>query len=187
MLKRKNVIQTTLLFLLYVAFAYVSVFPGYYSPVYWTLFPIVAGFLMAGPLTVMMLRKRMSGTAAMFPVALFILAKLMGEMKFTCVWIPFLLIAIAAENVHCHLDPQKLLSIRVSVPLSLLTMAMWNNGFYFGGEAYLSAGIEDMGAEYIAAACRMATPFTYIAVLAGVFLAAMLSERLTEKITKISQ
>ena len=182
----KEIIKTIVLFVLYVLLGYAAMYSGYYSPVYWMLFPIAAAFLMAGPLTVMMSMKRGIGSALLLPLLFFILAKLIGELSFSCAWIPFLGIIIAAELIRDILGAEKRFSIRSAVLITLLSMAMWNNGFYFGGQAYMDAAVADMGTEYIGTAAGLSTPLMYAAVVIGILLAASISERLTEKIGGIS-
>ena len=78
---KKEWLKCLLCFVIYFALILVSELPGYASPLYWVLCPVVAAFLGAGPLTCVMNMGKGIGGAAVLPVLWFVVMKLMGEFS----------------------------------------------------------------------------------------------------------
>ena len=135
-------------FVIYFALILVSELPGYASPLYWVLCPVVAAFLGAGPLTCVMNMGKGIGGAAVLPVLWFIVMKLMGEFSMPLMIIGMLCMIILAEVVRGCVGYEKKSSIRAATPfLSLIVFASFLP-LYFQTAAYSGNAMAEMGAEY---------------------------------------
>lgn len=57
---KKEIIKAFICFAVYFVFILATELPGFLSPLYWLLFPVLAAFVSAGPLTCMMNMKKAS-------------------------------------------------------------------------------------------------------------------------------
>lgn len=184
---KKEWLRCLLCFVIYFALILVSEFPGYVSPLYWVLCPVVAAFLGAGPLTCVMNMGKGIGGAAVLPVLWFILMKLMGEFSMPLMIIGMLCMMILAEVVRGIVGCEKKSSIRAATPfLSLIVFASFLP-LYFQTDAYYNGALEEMGAEYAAKIASYGSFGMFLLVLVLCVIAGMISERLSEKILKMEE
>ena len=145
---KKEWLRCLLCFVIYFALILVSELPGYASPLYWVLCPVVAAFLGAGPLTCVMNMGKGIGGAAVLPVLWFLVMKLMGEFSMPLMIIGMLCMMILAEVVRGCVGYEKKSSIRAAIPfLSLIVFASFLP-LYFQTAAYSGNAMAEMGAEY---------------------------------------
>lgn len=184
---KKEWLKCLLCFVIYFVLILVSELPGYASPLYWVLCPVVAAFLGAGPLTCVMNMGKGIGGAAVLPVLWFILMKLMGEFSMPLMIIGMLCMMILAEVVRGIVGCEKKSSIRAATPfLSLIVFASFLP-LYFQTDAYYNGALEEMGAEYAAKIASYGSFGMFLLVLVLCVIAGMISERLSEKILKMEE
>ena len=183
---KKEILTFVLCFAVFFVLVLATQLPGYLSPLYWAMFPVLSAFVAAGPLTCVMSMKRGFGSAAVLPLLWLIVYKLFGEMGMTLMWVGALALIVLAEIVHMLLGPQKLVSIRISTVIAALvpSAAIWP--LYLQKPVFLAAAAEEgMSAAYVAGLdqCGNIGIFALMIVLSCV--TATLSERISEKILKM--
>ena len=182
---KKEWLRCLLCFVIYFALILVSELPGYASPLYWVLCPVVAAFLGAGPLTCVMNMGKGIGGAAVLPVLWFVVMKLMGEFSMPLMIIGMLCLMILAEVVRGIVGYEKKSSIRAATPfLSLIVFASFLP-LYFQTDAYYNGALEEMGAEYAAKIASYDSFGMFLLVLVLCVIAGTISERLSEKVLKM--
>jgi len=161
--------------------------PGYMSPFYWTICPLLSAFAAAGSITCVMDMKRGFGSAAVLPLLWFILYRCIGEMGMPLMWIWVIAVIVIAEIVHKLMRYGTLKSIRVCAPLASLATFGMLIPLYFQKNAFLARAASEMDPTYVAGLDRYGTLWIFALVLALAVGLAVLSERLTEKILKIEK
>ena len=184
---KKEWLRCLLCFVIYFALILVSELPGFASPLYWVLCPVVAASLGAGPLTCVMNMGKGPGGAAALPVLWFIVMKIMGEFSMPLMIIGMLCMMILAEAVRARVGYEKKSSIRAATPfLSLIVFASFLP-LYFQTDAYYNGALEEMGADYAAKIASYGSFGMFLLVLVLCVIAGMISERLSEKILKMEE
>ena len=161
--------------------------PGYMSPFFWTICPLLSAFAAAGSITCVMDMKRGFGSAAVLPLLWFILYRCIGEMGMPLMWIWVIAVIVIAEIVHKLMRYGTLKSIRVCAPLASLATFGMLIPLYFQKNAFLARAASEMDPTYVAGLDRYGTLWMFALVLALAVGLAVLSERLTEKILKIEK
>lgn len=185
---KSEIIKGIICLVLYVGFEVLAQVPGFVSAGYWVFFPIVAAFFMAGPVTCLMSMKRGFGSAAVLPLIWFILMRCAGEIGLYPSWIYFALLLVVAEVVRKLIGYDKLLSIRVCVPILSLIPISPLMGLFFMKETYLSMALEEMGsADYVATLEKLGSPWILILLVVLCAAVGLLSEFLSEKVMKIKE
>ena len=183
---KKEILTLILCFAAFFILVLATQLPGFLSPLYWSMFPVLAAFVASGPLTCLMSMKRGFGSAAALPLLWLAVYKLFGEMGMTLMWTGALAVIVLAEMVHMALGCEKLTSIRVSTVIAALTpsAAIWP--LYFQKSVFLSAALEEgMSAEYVAGLDRYGNPGFFVLMIILACLTALISEKITERILKI--
>ena len=182
--------QALKLFLCFAAFfvlVLLTQLPGFMSPFYWALSPILSAFFAAGPITCVMNMKRGFGSAGVLPLLWFILYRCVGEMTMPLMWIWIIAVIVIAEIVHKLVGYGTLKGVRICAPLSSLTTFGMLSPLYLQKATFIARAAEEMDPAYVAGLDKYGTPWMFVIVLALTACLAVLSERLTEKILKIEK
>ena len=183
---KKEVLTFVICFAVFFVLVLAAQLPGFLSPLYWAMFPVVSAFVAAGPLTCVMSMKRGFGSAAALPLLWLIVYKLFGEMGMTLMWVGALGMIVLAELVHMLLGPEKPASIRICAVIAALvpSAAIWP--MYFQKDVFLAAAAEEgMSAAYVAGLDRYGNIGIFALMIVLSCVTATLSERISEKILKM--
>lgn len=161
--------------------------PGFASPLYWPISPIFTAFVTAGPLTCVMSMKRGILSTAILPLLWFAVYRCIGELSMPFMWIWIFAVIIIGEIVRAIIGYDKLLSIRVCVPI--ISLVPLGNIFplFFQKSEFLTKAAEEMDAEYIAGLDKYGTVWMFVIVVVLALVLAVISERISEKILKIRE
>ena len=182
---KKEVITAVICFAVYFALILATELPGFLSPLYWLMFPVLAAFVSAGPLTCMMNMKKGFGSAAALPLLWFIVNRLMGEIGMSVMWLGIILFIIVAELMRYMFGYDSRLGIRWCVPVLGLVPSCVLLPLYFDRAEYFSRANEEMAADYVAGLDKYGTIWMFALVTALCIAASVVSERISEKIIKI--
>ena len=183
---KKEILTLILCFAAFFILVLATQLPGFLSPLYWSMFPVLAAFVASGPLTCLMSMKRGFGSAAALPLLWLAVYKLFGEMGMTLMWVGALALIVLAELVHMLLGPEKLVSIRISAVIAALvpSAAIWP--LYLQKPVFLAAAAEEgMSAAYVAGLDKYGNIGIFALMLVLSCVTATLSERISEKILKM--
>ena len=183
----KQVLRLLLCFASFFALVLLTQLPGFISPLYWAVCPMLSAFVAAGPITCVMDMKRGFGSAAILPLLWFILYRCIGEMSMPLMWIWVIAVIVIVEIVYKLLGYGTLKSIRICAPLSSLATFGMLSPLYLQKAAFLKRAAEEMEPAYVAGLDKYGTPWMFVIVLALAVCLSVLSERLTEKILKIEK
>lgn len=174
--------------IVYLLLAFFAAFTGLIGPVFWiVIYPMIAAFVEAGPITYVMNMKRSFGSAAVLPLILFILSALIGELSMPLMIVWIIAIIILAEAVHMAVGCEKISSIRAAVPIASLMAVAQVFPIYFAKEAYLERAALEMSADYVEGLGHLgAIPILLLTIVLCIAVAGV-SERITEKILKIEK
>ena len=183
---KKEILTFVLCFAVFFVLVLATQLPGYLSPLYWAMFPVLSAFVAAGPLTCVMSMKRGFGSAAALPLLWLIVYKLFGEMGMTLMWVGALALIVLAELCHMLLGPEKLVSIRISAVIAALvpSAAIWP--LYLQKDVFLAAAAEEgMSTAYVAGLDQYGNIGVFALMIVLSCVTATLSERISEKILKM--
>lgn len=183
---KREVLTFVICFVALFALVLATQLPGFLSPLYWAMFPVLSAFVAAGPLTCVMSMKRGFGSAAVLPSLWLIVYKLIGEMGMTLMWVGALALIVLAELVHMLLGPGKPVSIRISAVIAALvpSAAIWP--LYFQKAVFLKAAAEEgMSAAYVTGLDQYGSIGVFVLMIVLSCVTATLSERISEKITHL--
>lgn len=183
----KQVLRLILCFAAFFVLVLLTQLPGYMSPLYWAVCPMLSAFFAAGPITCVMNMKRGFGSAAVLPLLWFILYRCIGEMGMPLMWIWVIAMIVIAEIVYKLMGFGTLRSIRVCAPLASLATFGMLIPLYLQKSAFLARASAEMDPAYVAGLDKYGTPWMFVIVLALSVGLAVLSERLTEKLLKIRE
>ena len=183
----KQVLKLFLCFAAFFLLVLLTQLPGYMSPLYWAICPLLSAFFAAGPITCVMDMKRGFGSAAVLPLLWFILYRCIGEMGMPLMWIWVIAVIVIAEIVHKLMGYGTLKSIRVCAPLASLATFGMLSPLYLQKDAFLARAAAEMDPAYVADLDKYGTSWMFLLVIALAMGLAVLSERVTEKILKIKE
>ena len=184
---KKEVLKLILSFAAFFVLVLATQLPGYLSPLYWAMFPVLSAFAAAGPLTCVMDMKRGFGSTAIIPLLWFILYRCIGEIGMPLMWVWMLGIMVIGEVVRKLIGYDKLQSIRICVPIMSLVPLGNLIPLYFQKSEFLARAAEEMEPDYVAGLDRYGTAGMFVLVLALAVALAIVSERISEKIIKIKE
>lgn len=183
----KQLLRLLVCFIAFFVLVLLTQLPGYMSPLYWTICPLLSAFVAAGPITCVMDMKRGFGSAGVLPLLWFILYRCMGEMGMPLMWIWVIAVIVIAEIIHALMGYGALKSIRVCAPIASLATFGMLIPLYLQKSTFLARASAEMDPAYVAGLDKYGTPWMFVLVLALAVGLAVLSERLTEKILKIKE
>ena len=182
----KQVLKLIFCFAAFFALVLLLQLPGFLSPFYWAVSPILSAFAAAGPITCVMHMKRGFGSAAVLVLLWLILYRCFGEMGMPLMWIWVISVIVISEIVHKIMGYGTRKSIRVCAPLASLATFGMLSPLYLQKSAFLERAAAEMDAAYVADLDKYGTPWMFVLVLGLAAGLAVVSERLTEKILKIN-
>lgn len=183
----KEVRRFVVCLIVYLLLALAVAFTGLAGPVFWIIiYPIIAAFVEAGPITCVMSMKRGFGSAAVLPLILFILSALIGELSMPLMIVWIVAIIILAEVIHMAVGCEKRSSIRAAVPVASLMAVAQAFPIYFTKEAYLDRAALEMSSDYVEGLSHLGSMPMLVLTVVLCIAAASVSERITEKILKIA-
>jgi len=112
---RKEAARFFICFAVFFALVLLTQLPGFLSPLYWALFPILSAFVAAGPLTCVMDMKRGFGSTAVIPLLWLIVYKCIGEFSISLMWIWIVALLVIGEIVRRAIGYERPAGIRVCV------------------------------------------------------------------------
>lgn len=183
----KEVLKFILCFAAFFVLVLLTQLPGFLSPLYWALCPVLGAFFAAGPITCVMHMKRGFGSACVLPLLWLLLYRCLGEMGMPLMWIWVIAAAIVAEIVHAIAGYGKRSSIRICVPIASLSAFGMLIPLYLQKAKFLDRAMAEMDAAYVAGLDRYGTTWMFVLVLVLALLLSTVSERITEKILKIKE
>lgn len=183
----KQLLKLFLCFAAFFVLVLLTQLPGYLSPLYWAICPVLSAFFAAGPITCVMDMKRGFGSAGVLPLLWFILYRCIGEMGMPFMWGWVIAVIIIAEIVHKLLGYGTRRSIRVCAPLASLATFGMLSPLYLQKSAFLARAAAEMDPAYVESLDRYGTPLMFVIVFVLAVGLAVLSERVTEKILKIKE
>ena len=184
---KKEVVRFILCFVVFFALVLATQLPGFASPLYWVMFPALASFAAAGPLTCVMSMKRGFGSTAAIPLLWFIVYRLMGEIGMPLMWVWMLGLMVIGELVRKLVGYDNLKSIRICTPIMSLVPMGNLIPLYFQKSEFLRQAAEEMEPAYVEGLDRYGTIGMFILVLVLAIALAVISERISERIMKIRE
>lgn len=179
---KRESIKALICFAVFFAGVLATQLPGFLSPLYWCLYPILASFVAAGPLTCIMYMKPGFGSAAVLPVLWFVVYRCVGEMSMPIMWIICFTCIIAAEIIRKAMGYSTPGSIRIAAPVASLATSCMVMPLYVSKSTFIARAAEEMDPAYVAGLDKYGTVWMFIVVVIVSIVAASVSERLTEKI-----
>jgi len=177
----KQVLKLILSFAALFALVLLTQLPGFLSPFYWAVCPILSAFFAAGPITCVMDMKRGLGSAAVLPLLWLIVYRCVGEMSMPLMWIWVIAAIVISEIVYKIMGYGTRRSIRVCAPLASLTTFGMLSPLYLQKNTFLKRAAAEMDAAYVADLNKYGTIWMFVLVLVLAAGLAVVSERLTEK------
>lgn len=182
---KKEVVKAIICFAVYFVLILATQLSGFLSPLYRVMFPVLAAFVSAGPLTCMMDMKKGFGSAAALPLVWFIVNRLMGEIGMPVMWLGIILLMIVAELMRYMFGYDSRLGIRWCAPVLGLVPSCLLMPLYFEKADFLAKASAEMAEDYVAGLDRYGTIWMFALVTALCLAASLISERISEKILKI--
>lgn len=181
---KNEVLRLLLYFILFFVFVLLTQLPGFLSPFYWAVYPVLSAFLVAGPLTAMMSMNRGFGAAAVLPLLWLIVYRCIGELGMPGMWIWVLAVIVVAEIVYALIGYDKQQSIRVCVPI--LSLAPFASIFplYFQKALFLQRAAAEMPMDYVNKLDQHGTKWMCLCVIVLALILASVSERIAERLLK---
>ena len=181
---RKEAARFFICFAVFFALVLLTQLPGFLSPLYWALFPILSAFVAAGPLTCVMDMKRGFGSTAVIPLLWLIVYKCIGEFSISLMWIWIVALLVIGEIVRRAIGYEKPAGIRVCVPIMSLVPMGYLIPMFFTKASFLEAAAAELDPAYVAGLDRYGTKGMFVIVLVLSVVTAVISERISEKIIR---
>ena len=180
------------MFLIYFAILFACEFLGFFSPLLWVYFGVVAALLAATPVMAAVARFNKIGMIAMFPIIYLLIMILLGEASQPVVIAGVVLVSILAEVVRRLVGYKKQLSLRLGYAIAAVASGMYILPLWTKTEWYYEAAIEEMfSQDYADGLMKFATPLGLIAQIALSFavgyLGTLIAESLFKNKVKISE
>ena len=182
---KKEVGKFILCFVCYFVLIIAIEIPGFASPLYWAIVPIFTAFVAAGPATCVLSMKRGFGSAAILPLLWLIVMRLLGELSMPLMWVGAIVLIVLAEVIHMAFGCTKLRGIRISAVIAALVPSVTIWPLYFQQARFVELAAEEMGADYAAGLAHYGKPALFVVMTVVSIIAALLSERISEKIAKV--
>lgn len=169
-------------FVVYFVVILLSEIPGFLSPLYWVLSPIVTAFVATCPLMMVMTKKENFGSTLILPALWFVVMIAMGELAQPIVKLAMLSVMVFAAVVREILGYNKIWSVRITVAILSLVPFCINLLLYSDTTLFHSLAIGEMGQEYADTIAQYGTNGMFILVAACTIVSSIVSIVLTEKL-----
>lgn len=180
------------MFLIYFVILFACEFLGFFSPLLWVYFSVVAALLAATPVMAAVARFNKIGTIAMFPIIYLLIMILLGEVSQPIVIAGVVLVSILAEVIRKLMSYKSQLGLRLGYAIAAVASGMYILPLWTKTEWYYEAAIEEMfSQDYADGLIKFATPLGLIAQIALSFavgyLGTLIAEILFKNKVKVSE
>ena len=173
------------MFVVYFALVFLCEFLGFFSPVLWVYFGVIAAFLAATPVLVVASKTQVPGAIALFPVVYLIIMALLGEVSQPIVAIAIVVVLVIAELVRRIAGAGKQLGLRLGYAISAIAPGMYLLPLWTMTSWYYDGAIEEMGSQaYADTLMAFANPVGLVALVVLCFAAGLLGAIVSEKLFK---
>ena len=178
--KTKSCLWLVLGFIIYFALSLLPQFPGFASPFYWILHPIVCSFFASG---VIVFSISKINNSFIYPFMYFALMRIIGEFGMDLMQSSMLALLAILLILDLAISNKKL-KARICVPFASLIhgTALWP--LYFQKAEFEAAAMEEVSSSYADKLISYGNPLFFILVTVLSLLVAYLCELLTEKLFK---